>query len=103
MGLEKSISYNVDGVDTGINLSYWKISATFIYWSDKKAIIEMEGYVDKNNRDNGKEHVDKKVYVFDEDNFDYTVSGNVVSHSYNKIKVLDEWSGYTDVYEEGQP
>ena len=83
----------------GMDLEYWKIGAVKVDWHDSKCRIELLGFVNKAQRDAGKEAAAVVVFLFNGKDFDFSHDSGIVAQVYAKIKVHADWSDGVDVLE----
>jgi hypothetical protein len=92
MALEKEIE-----TIYGVSATYWKIAATNINWHEKIASIEVWGYVDANASAKHKGILKCITYRFEDSDFTFTMTSNIVAECYEKIKVMEEWQNANNV------
>ena len=104
MGLQLSVEQN-----SGFSVTYWKINEIKVVKNyrgeedifEEGVFVELVGYKDKTARDANKRFIDIKRHKFELDNLDLSGS-DLRDEVYTKVKALDEWSGCSDIYEDGQ-
>ena len=73
------------------------MARTDIDWHDRCACIILYGYINANARRSGKSPIGQECYKFDNADFDFSPTDNVIAKCYAKIKAMAEWSGSVDV------
>lgn len=83
----------------GIDLEYWKIGQVRTNWHNKTCRVEMLGFVNKSQRDAGKNPVEIVGISFNDTDFTFVHTSGLITQVYAKVKALSAWSGSVDVLE----
>jgi hypothetical protein len=92
MALQKSFTTTY-----GIPATYWKFGPLKTNFHTKQCVATMIGFVNQQARTDGMDPIKTKEYSFKDTNFTFDITQPLVAQLYAKVKVLEEWSGATDV------
>ncbi len=80
-------------LSSGISVEYWKVTQLNINWHKKQAHMVLEGFINKEARDDNKIPVTSQIWDFSGEDFPFTIEGKNVEEGYKYItteKILDE-------------
>jgi hypothetical protein len=79
-------------------IDYWKVGKTIIDWHNEKVIVELWGWVNKDDRVANRNIAFKHTYDSRGENFpiDNKSKDNVQTQIYDWIKAKTDWSGALD-------
>lgn len=83
----------------GLDLEYWKVGEIKINWHEETCRASLLGFVNQEQRNAGKDHVQEIVFTYNGVNFTFTHATGIVTQLYLKIKADEEWSSAVDVLE----
>ena len=92
MALQKTVS-----TQYGINATYWKIVRMEIDWLNSKCFCRVSGWKDNASRLVPDEALDHRVYDWSGDDFNFSHTFNNTEIAYDKMRVMEEWGGATNV------
>jgi len=81
----------------GVNATYWHITKIYINYHVGILTAIMEGHLDEDARRSGKAKLKDVAFEFTGSDFDYGFDDNITSKTYDKIKLMKEWSLSKDV------
>ena len=80
-----AIEKNLEVKESGVFVEYWKITQLNINWHKKNAYMVIEGFKDKEARDDGKLPLISKSWSFTVNDFPFTIVGENVKEGYDYI------------------
>jgi hypothetical protein len=96
MGLKK-----VSETDFGVTAEYWSISNTFIDHLNSRSVLNVDLYVSKAAKTNGKQRIKSLTFSLDGTDFPFSVAAmkakDVLAIGYDAIKLKSEFTGSEDV------
>jgi hypothetical protein len=92
MGLQITKSNNRFGID----VEYWKIGPVKINWHASTCMAELMGFVNKAQRDSGKEPPVTERFTFNGASFSFTHTAGLITQIYTKIKACEGWTSSVD-------
>ena len=95
MGLE----ITKENVQYGMDLVYWKVGEVRVNWHLERCGVQLLGFVNKAQRDAGKDPVEIKYFRFDATDFSFDHSTSIVDQLYVEIKDHVDWDTAVDVLE----
>lgn len=93
------LSITKECVQYGIDLDYWKIGEVRVDWHKERCRVALMGFVNKAQRDAGKDPVLTMYVHFDGTDFAFDHDSSIVDQAYTAIKSLADWSAAEDVLE----
>jgi hypothetical protein len=84
----------------GVEAEYHKVILTNVDWLSKKAHCEVAVYLNQQARTENKMFLSSYALDIDETVFDFTCEDNLVSKTYEKLKLLPELEGATDILDD---
>jgi len=91
-----------EDISGGYSMNYWKIERCEVDYTEEVVRINMAGFKSKTDKDGGESLVSMKNERIPLADITFA-SSDIRDDLYPKVKALDDWSGASDVYEDGQP
>lgn len=83
----------------GVDIEYWKVGNVVVSWHDQKCKANLLGFVNRAQRDDGKDSVMTQPFSFIADDFNFVVDQPLLSQIYEKIKLEEGWTESADILE----